>query len=325
MARGDQLTRQWKIIQTLISARQGKSTAELAATLDCHVRTVYRDLEALQAAGFPLYTERVERNNRWSLLDTARAQFPIPFNLSELMALYFSRDMLQVLHNTVFFESLESLFQKIKATLPPEYLAYLDRIQRSLKVGPKPYKPQGDLKTTIEQISDAAFRHCWIDMVYRSISRGQETRRRVAPYKIWFADGTFYLVGHCRLRNDMRLFALDRIQSLTVSSDTFEPPTDFNVEEFMKASFGVFSGRPATVKIRFDAAVAGYIREKIWHATQKIEPLDNGGLLFEARVAGTDDIKFWVLRWGSQAEVLAPDGLRQEIQAEIEAMQARYR
>ena len=54
MARGDQLARQWKIIQSLISSRLGKSVSDLAEDLDCHTRTVYRDLEALQVAGFPL-------------------------------------------------------------------------------------------------------------------------------------------------------------------------------------------------------------------------------------------------------------------------------
>jgi predicted DNA-binding transcriptional regulator YafY len=64
MARGDQLARQWKIIQTLITSRQGKSAADLAGEIECHPRTLYRDLEALQSAGFPIYTERVEGSDR---------------------------------------------------------------------------------------------------------------------------------------------------------------------------------------------------------------------------------------------------------------------
>ncbi|MBI4767202.1 MAG: helix-turn-helix domain-containing protein [Deltaproteobacteria bacterium] len=96
MARGDQLSRQWRIIQTLITSKTGKSAADLSLDLECNPRTVYRDLEALQAAGFPIYTERVEGKNLWSLLDTMRHHIPIPFNLMELMALYFSRDMMRV-------------------------------------------------------------------------------------------------------------------------------------------------------------------------------------------------------------------------------------
>ena len=120
MARGDQLARQWKIIQTLISSKMGKSAADLAEDLECHPRTVYRDLEALQIAGFPIYTERVDGKNLWSLLDTVKHQIPIPFSLPELMALYFSSDMMKVFQGTVFYDSLESLFQKVKTTLPPE-------------------------------------------------------------------------------------------------------------------------------------------------------------------------------------------------------------
>jgi len=102
MARGDQLSRQWKLIQTLISSRIGKSAADLAVELDINPRTVYRDLEALQAAGFPVYTERVEGKSLWSLLDTVKHHIPIPFSLPELMALYFSSDMMKVFQGDRF-------------------------------------------------------------------------------------------------------------------------------------------------------------------------------------------------------------------------------
>ena len=102
MARGDQLGRQWKSIQLLISSRIGKSASDLAQDLECNPRNIYRDLEALQVAGFPIYTERVDGKNLWSLLDTVKHQIPVPFSLTELMALYFSRDMLKVFKDTAF-------------------------------------------------------------------------------------------------------------------------------------------------------------------------------------------------------------------------------
>lgn len=98
----------------------GKSAAQLSEEIDCHPRTVYRDLDALQAAGFPIYTEKVEGKSLWSLLDTVKHEIPIPFNLAELMALYFSSDMLRIFKGTVFYDSLESLFQKVRTNLPPE-------------------------------------------------------------------------------------------------------------------------------------------------------------------------------------------------------------
>jgi predicted DNA-binding transcriptional regulator YafY len=324
MARGDQLARQWKIIQTLISSRIGKAVSELAQDLHCHSRTVYRDLEALQAAGFPVYTDRVGGKTIWSLLETAKHSIPIPFSLPELMALYFSRGMMGVLKDTVFYDSLVSLFEKIKATLPDEYITYLGQIEKSLEVRSKPHKQYVQLRSVIEKVSQAAIQRNYIQIDYYTMSRKKSTRRKVAPYKIWFFDDTFYLIGNCGLREDIRIFAMDRIQNLELTGETFEMPANFNIDEFMKSSFGVFQGEPVRVRVRFAADVADYIREKIWHETQNIESQTDGSIIFEAEVAGIAEIKFWILKWGAKAQVLEPESLRDALRAEAEAMVANY-
>jgi predicted DNA-binding transcriptional regulator YafY len=324
MARGDQLARQWKIIQLLISSRQGKSVSDLVENLGCHTRTVYRDLEALQAAGFPVYTDRIGGKTLWSFLDTAKHSIPIPFSLPELMALYFSRGMMKVLKDTVFYDSLESLFDKIKSTLPPEYIDYLGQIEDSLEVRAKPYKQYGKIREIIEKVSEAAVQKKRIEIVYYTMSRKSRTRRKIAPYKIWFFDETFYLIAKCGLREDIRIFALDRIKALEMTDETFEMPQDFDFDEFMKSSFGVFHGQPVRVRIWFAADIAGYIREKTWHETQNIASQSDGSIIFEAEVAGTEEIKYWVLKWGAKARVLAPGSLREETRREVEAMLDNY-
>ena len=70
--------------------------------------------------------------------------------------------------------------------------------------------------------------------------------------------------------------------------------------------------------------MAGYIQEKIWHATQELTPLEDGAVLFEAEVAGTEEIKHWIMQWGAQAEVLSPASLRREIESEAAAMVNHY-
>ena len=324
MARGDQLARQWKIIQSLISSRLGKSVSDLSENLDCHTRTVYRDLEALQAAGFPVYTNIVGGKSMWSFLETAKHSIPIPFSLTELMALYFSRGMMGALKDTVFYDSLESMFAKIKTTLTPAYIDYLGQFEKSLAVRAKPYKQYGKLRDIIGTVSEAAIQKKVVEIVYYTMSRKKETRRKVAPYKIMFFDGTFYLIGNCRLRHDVRIFALDRIKTIQHTDETFEMPDDFNIDDFMKSSFGVFHGEPVRVRIWFAAGIAEYIREKTWHETQKIETQKDGSIIFEAEVAGTKEIEFWVLKWGAKAKVLAPESLRDEIRSEIEAMREIY-
>ena len=324
MARGDQLARQWKIIQTLSSSRSGKSVPGLAKDLNCHTRTVYRDLEALQTAGFPVYTDTVGGKSIWSLLDTATKNIPIPFNLTELMALYFSRGMMGTLKDTVFYDSLESLFDKIKTTLPPEYIVYLERIEQSLSVIAKPYKEYGKIRDIIGLVSEAVVKNKVVEIVYYTMSRKKKTRRKVAPYKIWFFDDTFYLVGNCGLRDDVRIFALDRIKNIQLTDEIFRMPENFNIDDLMKSSFGVFQGEPVKVRIWFAEDIAGYIREKLWHETQNIASQQDGSIIFEAEIAGTKEIAYWVLKWGAKAQVLAPESLRNEIRAEVEAMRQNY-
>lgn len=324
MARGDQLGRQWRIMQTLISSKYGKSVGDLAADLDCHPRTVYRDLDALQIAGFPIYTEKVEGKNFWSVLDTIKQQIPIPFNFPELMALYFSRDMLKVFRGTFLFDSLESLFQKIKTTLPEESLGYLENVEQTLQVAIRPYKEYDRFKEIIRGANDAAREKKTVEIAYFAMSRKQESKRRVDPYRIWFFNGTFYLIGHCHLRKDIRIFALDRIKMLHRTGESFEIPTDFDLDDFMHLSFGVYQGELQKVKVRFSADIAGYVKEKIWHETQKLTPGEDGSLVFEAEVAGTEEIRFWIMTWGANAEVLEPPSLREEIRVEAEKMLATY-
>jgi predicted DNA-binding transcriptional regulator YafY len=324
MARGDQLGRQWRIIQTLVTSGAGKSAAELAEALQCHPRTVYRDLVALQMAGFPIYTERTDGKNLWALLDTVKHHMPVPFSLPELMALYFTRDMMKVFKGTAFNDSLESLFQKVKTTLPPESIKYLKSLEQTLQVAIKPYKDYARFRGIIDRANDAAVKRKTVEIVYYTMRRKKESRRKVDPYRIWFFNGAFYLIGHCHMRGEVRIFALDRIKLLHQTRDSFDIPEGFSLEEFTGTSFGVFQGPLTRVKIWFSPDVAGYVKEKVWHQSQKIHEQKDGSVIFDAVVAGTDEIRFWTMSWGSHAEVLEPEALREQIRAEAETLLGRY-
>lgn len=324
MARGEQLSRQWQILQRLISSRTGKSVTELAADLDCHTRTVYRDLSALEAAGFPLYTEKVDGGNRWAMLEGAKHPIPVPLSLTELTALYFGRGMVPALKGTVFHDALASLFEKLKTTLPPEVLRFLERVEQSVGISPEPHKNQPHLTEFIETITEAIADHRCLDMTYYTMSRREQTRRTVEPHKIWYFGGSFYLLGRCRMRREERVFALDRIYQLEETEKPFSPPNLGDIEAQMRVTFGAFLGEEQTVQIRFSRDIAGYIKEKIWHESQEILDQEDGSILFTARVAGIEEIKHWILRWGAKAEVIGPPALRKAIHKEASDLAGLY-
>ena len=162
------------------------------------------------------------------------------------------------------------------------------------------------------------------NIIHGKEGRRKKSRRMVDPYRIWFFDGTFYLIGLCHTRGEVRIFALDRIKMLHQTKKTFDIPEDFSLENFIGPSFGVYQGEPVYIKVWFHQDVAGYIKEKIWHESQQIHPQDDGSIIFESEVAGTEEIKFWIMTWGAKAVVLEPSSLREEIRTEAEMMVNRY-
>ena len=324
MARGDQLSRQWKIIHTLVAFTTGKTVPDLADELGCTPRTVYRDLEALQAGGFPITTETRENRSYWLILNPSRQQVPLAFSIPELMALYFGKDMLRTYRGTIFYEAIESLLSKIKTTLPPAYIDYLDRIRNRVDAGPAPRKDYTRLGPTIAELNRAIIDEKKIRMAYFSMGRQKESRRTVHPYRLRHVEDTLYLIGYCALRKEVRTFAVDRIKTVAVSDDGFNIPEGFNLQAFLQDSFGIYQGPPVTVKIRFLKSVAGYIRERIWHPSQHLSDQVDGSLIFTATVAGIEEISHWVLRWGAGAQVLAPGDLRQTVSRHAAAMVSHY-
>jgi len=78
----------------------------------------------------------------------------------------------------------------------------------------------------------------------------------VDPYRVWFLNGTFYLIGLCHTRHEVRIFALDRIKMLHQTKETFHIPEDFSLEKFTESSFGVYQGEPVYTKVWFHSDVA---------------------------------------------------------------------
>ncbi len=322
--RGTQLARQWKILRLIESRKRGITGTELANELEVPLRTIYRDFEAIQEAGFPIYTDRVGKNSYWKLLDTFKKDFPFPLTITELMALHMSRDLLSIFQGTVFHESIESLFQKVKAALAPETLQYLENISGKLKIYLGPAKNLPGIKEAIKSLSEATAKKTRVEILYRAVSTGQETKRKVDPFLVWVINGAFYLIGWCHIRRAVRTFAMDRIKGFKVLNETFHFPKNFKLEEYLQTAFHVMRGEPRKVKVRFSPEAAHVVRERIWHSTQEVRELESGELEISLEVPVNYEIVSWILGFGSAAEVIQPSSLRSRIIAELQASATRY-
>jgi predicted DNA-binding transcriptional regulator YafY len=132
----------------------------------------------------------------------------------------------------------------------------------------------------------------------------------VDPYKVWFYDGTIYVIGYCHLRDDIRSFVVDRINMLRVTDDHFKIPNTFSFEKYIHHSFKVMQDELYGVIVRVSPAWARYVGEKIWHESQRIQKLIDGGIEISFKVAGLSEICQWVLSMGPEAVVVEPAELK---------------
>ncbi len=318
MSRNDQTTRHWYLLIKLEGSR-GLTLQEMADSLPedyrCNLRTIRRDLEVLEVI-FPLYRERVSGQTRWRFVDGYRNVPALRFSPTELMALVVGRDLLKPLEGTHIKSSLDSVFNKAVSALPHEALEYVREMQGHFSVGMGPHKNYRDHKETIERLERAISQSRSVQVRYYSASRDVTSRRDVDPYRLWYTSGALYLVGYCHLRKDVRLFAVDRIRSLTISNRPCQMPLGFDLEAYLKDALVVMRGKPIEVVLRFDAKTTAWAKDRQWHSSQRVEMLKDGGMRMNLQVADTPELVGWILNFGSGVRVVSPKFLVEKVRAE---------
>lgn len=319
MPRNDQVSRQWHLLRKLEGSK-GATLQELVDSIPAdfpkNPRTIRRDLDALAAAGFPLVDEPANGQTRWRLMEGFRDIPALGFSATELMALIFSRNLLKPLEGTEIQASLSSALSKAAAVLPPQGHEYVREMERMFSVGLGPHKSYRQHRETIERISQAISRARTAQIRYFSASRNTTTRREIDPYRLWYAAGGLYLIAHCHLRKDVRMFAVERIRSITLTDHPYQLPLGFNVEEYVQDALMVMRGRRIEVELLFSKAAAAWVKDKSWHSSQETVLLKDGRLRMMLKVADTTELVGWILSFGSQVRVVRPEALRQKVKEE---------
>lgn len=351
MARNEQLIRQHKVLQILERTRFGRTLEEVRDELvdelglsSLHPRSVRRDLEALQAAGFDIVSESLDRGRVWKLGPRARSTLNISASATELMALSLSRDLLFPLAGTPFWQGIETFWNKIRDELPDSVWQHYERYRRFLHVMGMPAKSYEEHQGTLKTINRAILEHRVVEMDYQAIGKPLSTRR-IEPYAVVFYHSSLYIIAalHDQTADvsrktdagrktdvspktdgmQMRHWKLDRFKKATALDLWFQPQADFDLEKHVGQSVGIFaSDEPTEYSIRISAYAAPWVLEDPWHPRQHVERQDDGGIVLTVQAAHELEIIPRVLSLGPDAEVLAPESCRDKM-AQIVAKLAR--
>ena len=325
MPRNQEVIRQWRLLHALESSRHGAAIDALADELDVTTRTIRRDLSALQEAGFALYDERDENGRvRWRIDGRVLHGMESGFTLSELCALYLSRNILEAVAGTPFQRDLTNAFGRIEKLLSPRMRQFLDRLPSVLAAKPGPRARGGESSPeTVSRLLEATLHFRVATMRYHSVSSARIKDYEVHPYRLAFANGGLYLLAYVPEYKAVRTFAVDRIASVSLEKQTFTPKQPIGDDVFAN-SLGVNTGPPEQVEIEFDAPVAPYVRARVWHASQQVRDEPEGRLKLTMNVCHDWALRSWILSWGPFARVLSPAPLANEIKADLQAAGAHY-
>lgn len=306
--RGVQLIRQWKIV-SLLSGRVGRSLDQLKSELGVTKRTIQRDIDVLEAAGFPVISESRGGTVYWRLLDSTKESAELSFTLPELMALYFSRDLLKVLHGSPMQEALDSALQKIGARLPASGHDLLRRLKEQTAVSVIGWKDYSKSSELISALNRAIRRQLTARITYKPLKAPESRTRTVDPYRLWYTGGGLYLVAYDHAKSAIRTFAIERVSGVSTTNQRFTVKEHFDFEAFQRTAFPVHGGESQLVRIRFSSDQAPYIMERHWHDSQKFHPQDDGSVIMDLHVANLWEVKRWLFGWGKDAEILIPENL----------------
>lgn len=295
----------------------------LAAELEVSPRTIYRDLDFLRLSwGAPI--EFCPRRNGFFYRDRDYALPLLRLTEGELLALFVAERVMQHYRRTPYGRDLATAFEKLAAQLPDTISLDLTHLQDAYSIrGPE--ANVGDLDC-FRKVARAVREGRQLELVYWSASHGKTCRRVVDPYHLTSVSGDWYLVAYCHLREEVRMFVPGRIQSLRETGERFERPADFRIEEYLDGSFRALrgDGRARRVRLRFTAEAARWVREKQWHPSQRLRPCKDGSLEVCFRLTHLEEVKRWVLSYGSSCEVLEPAELRQQVVEELRRMLTGY-
>jgi proteasome accessory factor B len=299
----------------------GLAMTEIAKRCGVTRTTIWKDIQSLLTEGVPIW----EKDRRYGIL-RGRYVTSVRLNLHEATALFLAARLL-----TRYADShhphVARAIEKLAAAMPKDLLqSHMNRAADVIRTR----RGLPDLTRTLEQITEA-----WAERkrvrLWEKPKEGKPSYERlyephfIEPSGVGFS---LYVIGYDVQKQDWRTFHIGRIERIEITTEQFEPRTDFDLYIFLNRAWGINWGggkEVVEVRLRFPP---GRITERVkaseWHMSQQIEDLPDGGCVLAVKIGDTIEMKPFIRQWGKDVIVLAPDSLRREIAEEMLAAARNY-
>lgn len=277
---------------------------ELAEMFDVSVRTIYRDIEAINQAGIPIITYQ-GINGGVSIAEGYKLDKNVLSN-SELAAIV---TVLQGIPTAPWNINNQALLEKLKSVVPPSHLESFNLKTQQFFVDLSSWgsnalleKKVDTLKLAIELSKSVEFNYCNM--------KGELTLREVEPYTLILKAQKWYLYAFCKNRNDFRMFKLSRIRDMRMT-DTGFVRREINLKELPWNREWAGTERTMEVVLKFDSEIKTVAGE--WFGFESLEPCDDGRFMVKSAMPEDNWLLGFILSFGNHVEVVEPEYLREKI------------
>jgi predicted DNA-binding transcriptional regulator YafY len=296
-----------RLIATLIHLQSKRvvKAEEIANRFEISIRTVYRDIRALEEAGVPI---GAEAGVGYFIAEGYHLP-PVIFTKQEAAALLTGEKLLEKLADTSISVPYAAAMKKIRSVLRGNEKEYLEKLDSSIVVYKQIKQPEGFPNHFVADIQDALAHQKVLEVEYYSFHNHKTAVRKIEPHGLCFYSGHWHLIGWCRLRNDFRDFRTDRIRSMHTTDEHFKKTEHDALEQH----FNQFI-KPKNVEkimVRFDNEAVKFVGEQKYYFGF-VDEIRNEEYTDMTFLCGTTEgMASWLLAYGSKATPIYPESLKE--------------
>lgn len=297
--------------------------SSLAADLEVVPRTIMRDLDCMRdRLKLPIAFDARRRGYYYAQPVT---HFPSPpMSEAEVFGLLVANKAIAQYHGTPFAHILEKAYRKLTGQLDADARFSLGHLEAAISF--RPFAPEDGELRSFEMLNKAVCERWEMRFRYRKGGRARAELRHVQPYHLGCVENRWYLFAFDLERQAMRTFLLSRLTAPELLPEQFILDKPFDLNEYLRGSFGVFKGaEDHEVVIDFDAWAADLVRGRRWHHSQELIELPRRRLRLKLRLNSLEEAERWVLSWGVHATAVQPERLVTRIRSISRKVAAHYR
>lgn len=318
----------------LLAQPCGATIKDLSKRLETSERQAYRTIETLQDDFFFVITKDqslLGSDVRYYLKEkdqvtnfTNMKVADLNLSLTEVIALYFLKGHARLYQGTDIETEINRAFAKLDTFVPDGFEKRLEKVKTLFSPTSQFAKDYTGKEKIIDELTEAILQQKTCNIEYHSFYDDKIKTFKIDPLRFFEQNGGLYVFVRATSYGDIRVLAVERIQTISILNDIFDQPKDFDPDTLLDNAFGIYYDDPVSVKVRFSADQARYIQERSWAKDQKITKSKNGTIVLTMNTSGWYDVKRWILSFGPEAELLEPEEMREELKAAAKEMAGLY-